>query len=355
MMKDLVKRIAHVEMYVANIILAVSFYQKVFGFKVVHTDKYDNADKVSVVLVQANIKLILTSSKCILGEIAEQISLYGDFVKDIALEVQNLETVYVQAIKSGFISIAPPQDIKFQGKKIRQSTIGTFGNIQHTLIEKVDIDMGDDFILPNHPLVKTENEIIEFIQDIDHIAIAVDELNKWRNLYEQGLGFYPFYQETIETKYSGMDSVVMNSQNDDVKFVFVAPKKGVHKSQIEKFLDYNNDTAGVQHLAFSTKDILDTIMQFKKNNIEFLSISDEYYNNLSSELKENFKEYIERIKDLKILVDKDDDGYLLQIFTKPLQTRPTFFCEFIQRQGATSFGKNNIMALFKAIEKQIDG
>ena len=122
----------------------------------------------------------------------------------------------------------------------------------------------------------------------------------------------------------------------------------------QKYLDCNNSTPGVQHFAFSTESIMAIVDKLRKSNVEFLSIPDDYYSNLSPELKENFKTSIQNIKDLKILVDKDEDGYLLQICTKPLQTRPTFFCELIQRQGATSFGKNNIMALFKAVEKQIE-
>lgn len=348
MIKNLVKRIIYTELYVANIIQAASLYVNSFGFRLAKMEKYEDEDKVSIVLVQKNIKLILTASKRRTGEIAEQVNLYGDFVKDITFEVQNVEALHKKATQNGFVSIARPKEIRMHGKKAKQSIIGTLGNIQHTLIEKIDS-------IDNYPEIKLDDKEKFLIQDIDHIAIAVNNLAKWQNLYWHGLGFYPFYQETIETQHSGMDSVVMNSQNNFVKLVFIAPKEGTHKSQIQKYLDYNNNTAGVQHIAFSTENILDVVAQFRKSNIEFLSIPDDYYHNLPTELKEHFKTSIDCIKDLKILVDKDEYGYLLQIFTKPLQTRPTFFCELIQRQGATGFGKNNIMALFKAIENQIKG
>lgn len=343
----MVKRILYIELYVANIIQATYLYINSFGFKLVDLERYEDEDQVSIVLIQKNIKLILTSSKRIESEISKEVNLYGDFVKDIALEVQCMEPLYQKAIQNGFISIAAPKEIRMHGKKVKQSVVSTLGNIQHTLIENID---SVDNYLEN----QFNNREKFLIHDIDHIAIAVNNLTKWQNLYAEGLGFYPFYQETIETKHSGMDSIVMNSQNNAVKFVFVSPKQGANKSQIQKYLDYNNTTAGVQHLAFSTEDILDVVSKFRNNNIEFLPIPDDYYIDLPSELKANFKTSIESIKDLKILVDKDEDGYLLQIFTKPLQTRPTFFCELIQRQGATSFGKNNIMALFKAVEKQIE-
>lgn len=344
MLKGYVKRIIYLELYVANIVQAVNFYKEAFCFNVIQENRYENENKVSVILFQENITLILTSPKRHSGEISEQINLYGDFVKDIALEVHSLDITHSKALKAGFVSVIAPHETQFQGKKVKKSIISSFGNMQHTLIEGSEID---EF--------KFSDSSQSLIEDIDHIAIAVDDLAAWTNLYEQGLEFHSFFEETIETKYSGMNSIVMNSQNNIIKFVFVSPKKAIHKSQIEKYLDYNNDTSGVQHLAFSTRNILDTITKLKKNNIEFLNISDDYYHNLSVELKENFKDSIENIKDLKILVDKDESGYLLQSFTKPLQTRPTFFCEIIQRHGATSFGRNNIMALFEALEKQLAG
>ena len=212
--------------------------------------------------------------------------------------MQNIEALHQQAVKHGFISIAEPKEDIFYGGKVKQSIIGTLGNIQHTLIEKTNLS--DNLLLDNYPEMELDDNMKCSIQDIDHIAIAVDNLTKWQDLYAQGLGFYPFYKETIETKHSGMDSVVMNSQNDFVKFVFVSPKQGTHKSQIQKYLDYNNNTPGVQHFAFSTENILDIVAKLRKSNIEFLSIPDDYYSNLSPELKENFKTSIQNIKDLKI-------------------------------------------------------
>ena len=342
----MVIRILYVELYVANIIQATYFYINSFGFRLVDSEKYEDEDQVSVVLIQKNVKLILTSSKQIESAISKEVYLYGDFVKDIALEVSSMNSLYQKAIQNGFIAITAPKEMMIHGKNVKRSVISTLGNIQHTLIE--NIDSVDHYLENQHHNKKN------LIHYIDHIAIAVDNLTTWQNLYEEGLDFYPFCRETIETKHSGMDSIVMNSRNNSVKFVFVSPKGGANQSQIQKYLDYNNSTPGVQHFAFATENILDIVAKCRNNNIEFLPIPDSYYIDLPLELKKNFKASIENIKDFKVLVDKDENGYLLQIFTKPLQTRPTFFCELIQRQGATGFGKNNIMALFKALEKQVE-
>jgi 4-hydroxyphenylpyruvate dioxygenase len=346
---NFIRKVDYIELYVSNIIHSTFFYQNAFGFKVAASGKFKDENKVSNLLLHGDVKLILTSSKNTSDETTEQINLHGDFVKDIALEVENIEILYNQAVKCGFKPISPPIELECKTGKVKSAVIGTFGNTRHTLIER--IDNNDRFTLPNYPDISIDINIKASIQNLDHLAIAVNKLEKWQELYRKGLNFYQFYQETIETKHSGMDSVVMNSQNDIVKFVFVASKAGSYKSQIEKFLDYNND-CGVQHLAFSTNDILKTVTQLKQSSIEFLPIPNDYYENLPDKLKEKFKYEIDSIKFLNILLDKDDYGYLLQIFTKPLQTRPTFFLELIQRQGATSFGRNNIMALFKAVEKQ---
>lgn len=346
----MIKKIDHVELYVANIVQATSFYKNTFGFKTIAERIFDD-EKVSNLLTQGNIQLILTSSKNPKDNISKQVNLHGDFVKDISFEVVGIEKIFSQIISNDFKVVEFPTKLEYQGNVIIKAKIATFGDVEHTLIEKIDCNK--KFILPDYPVLDNDIKIEANLQTIDHVAIAVDNLYEWKNLYQQGLNFYQFYQETIETKHTGMDSIVMNSPNNSVKFVFVAPKKGTYKSQIEKFLEYNS-SCGVQHLAFSTQNILDTIKYLKQNNIEFLPIPDSYYENLPIVLKEKFKSSFNTIKELRILLDQDDDGYLQQIFTKPLQTTPTFFLEIIQREGANSFGRNNIMALFKAVEKQLD-
>lgn len=349
-------KIAYVELYVANIIQATNFYKNALGFNIVAQGISTNgrtSNKISNILTQGSIYLILTSSLDYKDLLSKQVNVHGDFVKDISFEVTNIYKVYNQAISQSFVSIEKPNVISHQGNKVIKAKIGTFGDVVHTLIEKIHCK--DEFVVPGYPVLNFQKETSPSskIDKLDHVAIAVDNLNKWKEFYRDGLGFYQFYQETIETKRTGMDSVVMNSNNDIVKFVFVAPKKTTYKSQIEKFLEYNN-ASGVQHLAFSTQDIISTVRHLKKHHIEFLAIPDEYYDNLSDTLKKYFQNIFSSIKELGILVDQDNDGYLQQIFTKPIQTKPTFFLEIIQRSGAYSFGKNNITALFKAVEKQLD-
>lgn len=345
----MIKKIGYVELYVTNIVQATSFYQNTFGFEIIAQKTFNN-EIVSNLLTQGDIQLILTSSKNPGDNVTKQVNLHGDFVKDISFEVIDIEKTFNQIITSGFKVIEFPTKLEYQDNIIIKAKIATFGDIEHTLIEKIDCNKR--FILPDYPTLDTDIKIEANLQTIDHVAIAVDNLYEWKNLYKQGLNFYQFYQETIETKHTGMDSVVMNSLNNSVKFVFVAPKKGTYKSQIEKFLEYNG-SCGIQHLAFSTQNILDTIKYLKQNSIEFLSIPDSYYENLPLALKEQFKTNFNVIKELGILLDQDDSGSLQQIFTKPIQTKPTFFLEIIQREGSSSFGKNNIMALFKAVEKQL--
>ncbi len=345
----MIKNINYIELYVANVIQSTSFYKNALGFEIIAQDICHD-EKVSNLLTQGNITLILTSSRHFKDSISKQLNLHGDFVKDISFEITNMEEVFDQILNTSFKIIDYPTKIEYQGDIIIKAKIATFGDVEHTLIEK--INCSKKFVLPGYPTFKNGGKIGTNLKTVDHIAIAVNNLYKWKNLYKHGLNFHKFYQETIETEHSGMDSVVMNSPNNLIKFVFVAPKKGEYKSQIEKFLECNG-SCGVQHLAFSTQDILNTIKQLRQNGIEFLKVPDNYYENLPEALKKHFKDEFCTIKNLGILLDQDGDGYLQQIFTKPLQTRPTFFLEVIRREGSNSFGRNNIMALFKAVEKEL--
>jgi len=236
-----------------------------------------------------------------------------------------------------------------QGLSIKVAKIKTFGNTYHTLVEYND---DNHFIIPNLYYTGKYTCNNDGLQDIDHIAIAVQDLNKYCSNYESGLCFYMSHKETVETQKSGMNSVVMNSKNDSIKFVFVEGINGKAMSQISQFL-YHNAGEGVQHLAFSSFDILRDISTYKAKGLDFLSAPTGYYSSFSSTLKMYFKKILEDLKTYQILVDRDEKGYLLQIFTRPIQTKPTLFLEIIQRDGSKGFGRNNILALFKSIESQI--
>lgn len=347
---NFIERVSHIEMYVANLFQTTYLYTKAFGFVII--GKQNVEDYVSVLLKQSDVYIILTSSTNSKSFISEQINLHGDFIKDIGFEVKKLESIFSHATLNGFKQIAPIERIDFQGNKLIKAVIGTFGNTQHTLIERIDCKK--EFFLPGYPpvpsVVTSKQEVN--LTHIDHIAVALEDINIWEKAYKDGLYLKRSYQEVIETQYSGMSTIAMTSPNNSFKLVLTEAKKGLKISQIEKFITYNNFSGGIQHLAFSTPDIIKTISLLKQNHIEFLSTPSNYYDNLSEDIKSHFQSCFSQIQDLEIMIDKDENGYLLQIFTIFLQTRPTFFLEIIQRENATSFGRNNILTLFRALEQQ---
>ncbi len=346
----MINNIYYVEMYVANILHSTSFYVKNFGFIHIAQKSSNDGNTVSNLLVNGNTKLILTASKLPDSEISKKVHIRGDFVNDISFEVDDLETIYQQMSNNGFNVITPIEQIIAKDNSYKFATLSANGDIQHSLVEKQNCN--SSFFLKGFSLIDNIQDRNGSVIKVDHIAIAVDNLERFTELYKRGLGFYNFFSETIKTKHTGMDSVVMNSKNDAVKFVFVTPIPNTRESQIDKFLQYNGGS-GVQHIAFLTDNILDVVNDISKNGISFVPAPDAYYDTIDSHLKDYFLHRLENIKDLGVLVDKDDKGYLLQIFTTPLQTRPTFFIEIIQREGAESFGRNNIISLFNAVEKQL--
>ena len=335
-------KIKYIEIYVANIVQSKYFYTNGFGFKEIYnkSDKDNNIEQSLLKL--GSILLLLTSSKESNSNINKEISIRGDTIKDIGLEVDDVNLIINKAHTFGAnISEQPNECLLFESERVIKAVINTFGETKHTLIQQID---SNNNTVSNYK-VSTD------IKCIDHLAIAVEDFDYCKNYYKNIFKFYQSYEEKIETSLTGMDSIVMNAKNDEIKLVFVKPLKKKLTSQIDMFLKYNC-SPGVQHVAFLTTNIINTLQILKNNGIELLDVPDSYYKNLSQNIKLNYKKVLNQLQNLNVLIDEENENFLLQVFTKPTQTRPTLFYEIIQREGAKNFGKNNITALFKAMEQQ---
>lgn len=324
----MIKNIPYIEKYVANLEKETDFLVRSFGFNLLNKAQHSNGNE-STILEEGNVRIILTSGK----EAREQIDIHGDFIKDVAFELKDIESTYDKAIEAGFKPLLDP--VKEGDVKLAQ--ISTFGNSIHTLIETKN--------------TKETSPKQGNFQSIDHIAIAVDDLDYWSNLYEKGLNLKEFSKDIIETDKTGMYSRVLNSSNNKVSLFFAAPKKGKLESQIDKYLEENTGS-GIQHIALCTKDIITVIKNLKSKNVKFVSPPDNYYEEMAEDLRAKFQDNLNIIRELQIFIDQDYNGEMLQIFTEPLQDRSTFFLEIIQRDKAITFGRNNVLALFRALEQK---
>ena len=337
----------YVEFYVSNIISTSIFYRMVLGFQLKGIK--NNGEVISHLLVQNEIFLIITSPLKNNSAIAFDLFKYGEVVKDVAIQVEDVKMLFDVACCNGAKPVKYPLKI---GQNIETAKIETFGNFHHSLYNN---SISESFFYDNLgftmvPNVNKEKNKIQ-LKKIDHIAIAVDDLKKWQNFYQQVFDFNVFSKELVHTKISGMDSTVMFSNNQKYKFVLVRPLEGKVKSQIEIFLEYNGGS-GVQHLAFGCDNIFKTVEEIKANGIDLLPVPDEYYSNLTDNVVKYLGDNFQKAKELGILIDYEESRYLLQTFTKHITTRPTFFLEFISRKGLSGFGQNNIKALFEAIERE---
>ncbi len=340
-----------IEFYVGNLIQASHFYKTALGFSSIayrdHNKDFENS--ASVLLRQNKIYFILTSTSKPTSTIAVHISKHGDGVKDIALLTDNVNEAFAKAIECGARVIQPPTVVNDNGSKIIKAIISTFGETQHTLIER---EGEADFFLPGFEQQANDigNTKVD-LQDIDHLAICIEEgtLDKWSIFYQEAFGFTEIYREEVHNGNSGMNSIVLQNELGNCKFTILEPLPGAQKSQIQNFLDFYQD-CGVQHIALITDDIISSVTKLRNNGMNFLRIPRPYYISLPERISE--LQNIENLEKLQILVDRDKDGLLFQVFSKVIQTQPTFFIEVIQRQGATTFGKGNIRALFEAVARE---
>ncbi|MDX1760811.1 MAG: 4-hydroxyphenylpyruvate dioxygenase [Christiangramia sp.] len=346
-----------VELYVGNAKQAAYYYQHAWGFQPVAYAGLETGkkDSVSYVLQQGKIRIVLTSPLEKDGEINEHINKHGDGVKFVALWVDDARKSYEETTKRGAKSYVEPYELEDANGKAVISGIHTYGETIHLFVERGEYEGP---FLPGYRVYDTKAKSSETgLKFIDHMVgnVGWNEMNKWVEFYGKVMGFaqlVSFDDKDISTDYTALMSKVMSNGNGRIKFPINEPAEGKKKSQIEEYIDFYNG-AGVQHIALATDNIIETVTQLRDRGVEFLYVPETYYDDLLDRVGE-IDEDLEPLKELGVLVDRDDEGYLLQIFTKPVLDRPTMFFEIIQRKGAQSFGKGNFKALFEAIEREQD-
>ena len=344
-----------VEFYVGNAKQASHFYRTTFGYRLIayRGPETGTRDRASYVLQQGKIRLVFTSPIRADGEVADHVRRHGDGVKDIALWVDDARELFHTAIERGARAIREPEVLTDEHGEAVVAAIATYGDTIHTLVERANYR---GVFLPGfQPRESAYNPAPVGVEYVDHCVgnVELGKMNEWVGFYERVMGFknlISFDDKDISTEYSSLMSKVVSSGNERIKFPINEPASGKKKSQIDEYLEFYGGP-GVQHLALSTDDILHTVTELRNRGVEFLTVPTTYYEELQGRVG-TIDEPVDQLAELGILVDRDPDGYLLQIFTKPMQDRPTLFYEIIQRKGARSFGKGNFKALFEAIERE---
>ncbi len=343
----------YVEFYVGNALQAAHYYITAFGFQPLAYAGLETGliNHTSYVVKQDKITLVLTSSLVADSPIAEHQKLHGDGVKIVALWVDDARSAYRETIKRGAKSYAEPFTYKDDNGEVVTSGIYTYGETVHLFVERKNYC---GLFFPGFIEWKTAHNSSDVgLKYVDHTVgnVGWNEMNVWAKFYEKVMGFsqiVSFDDKDISTEYTALMSKVMSNNNGRIKFPINEPAHGKKKSQIEEYLDFYNGP-GVQHVAMATDNIVATVKELKNRGVEFLIIPKSYYDTVLERVG-SIDEELQVLRELGILVDRDDEGYLLQIFTRPVQVRPTVFYEIIQRKGAKSFGKGNFKALFEAIE-----
>lgn len=345
----------HLEFYVGNAKQSAMYYQAALGFELVAYCGPETGirDRVSYVLQQDKIRIVLTSALTPDHEVARHVQEHGDGVKVLALWVDDAERAYYTALERGAKSAFAPKTLRDEHGEVVLSAIHTYGDTIHTFVERSNYNGAFMPGFESRPSVYPFKPV--GLKYVDHCVgnVELGDMNKWVKFYQDVMGFkllITFDDNDISTEYTALMSKVVSNGNGYVKFPINEPAKGLKKSQIEEYIDFYRG-AGVQHIAVATDDILATVSQMRSNGVDFLRVPDNYYEDVPERVGK-IEEKLEDLKALNILVDRDEDGYLLQIFTKPIQDRPTVFFEIIQRRGAKSFGKGNFKALFEAIERE---
>ncbi len=345
----------YIELYVGNAKQAAHFYKTAFGFQSLAYAGPETGvrDRASYVLVQDKMRLMLTSPLHSDSPIAEHHKKHGDGVKVLALWVDDAYDAYEQTIKRGGKSYMEPTTLNDENGEVRMSGIHTYGEVVHVFVERKNYN--GVFMPGFRKWESTYNPEPTGLLYVDHCVgnVGWNQMNPWVDFYANVMGFkniLSFDDNDISTEYSALMSKVMSNGNGYVKFPINEPAEGKKKSQVEEYLDFY-EGEGTQHIAIATNDIVSTVKQLMARGVEFLKVPSSYYDDLLDRVGP-IEEDLEPLKELGILVDRDDQGYLLQLFTKPVEDRPTMFYEIIQRKGAKSFGKGNFKALFEAIERE---
>lgn len=345
----------YTELYVGNAKQAAHFYKSALGFQSLAYAGLETGlkDRTSYVVVQDKIRLVLTSPLTKDHPINDHLAKHGDGVKVIALWVDDATKAWEETTSRGAKSYMKPTVEEDEHGKVVKSGIHIYGDTVHLFIERKNYR--GTFLPGFKPWKSDYNPAPVGLKYIDHMVgnVGWNEMNKWVKFYEEVMGFanvLGFDDKDISTEYSALMSKVMSNGNGRIKFPINEPADGKKKSQIEEYLDFYNGE-GVQHLAVATDDIVKTVREMMARGVEFLKVPSSYYDDLLDRVGP-IEEDIAPLKELGILVDRDDEGYLLQLFTRPVQDRPTLFFEVIQRKGAKSFGKGNFKALFESIERE---
>jgi len=346
----------YVEFYVGNAKQAAHYYMSAFGFQALAYAGPETGikDKVSYAVRQHKLTFVLTTPLKPGNEIADHVYKHGDGVKALALRVSDAANAWKETIKRGAHSAMEPMTVTDESGDLVMSGIHTYGDTVHLFIERKNYN---GMFMPGYkewgnPYFQPADTGLQYV---DHCVgnVGWHQMNPWVSFYENVMGFrniLTFDDEDISTEYSALMSKVMSNGNGFVKFPINEPAEGKKKSQVEEYLEYYNGE-GVQHVALATNDIVKTVTELRKRGVEFLQVPTSYYDDLLERVG-HIDEDLAPLKELGILVDRDHEGYLLQLFTKPVEDRPTLFFEIIQRKGAQSFGKGNFKALFEAIERE---
>ncbi len=345
----------HVELYCGNAKQSAYYYQQAWGYELVAYAGPETGvrDRASYVLQQGKIRLVLTSAMHPDSEISKHVLQHGDGVKVLALWVDDARKSYEETTRRGAVGIIEPVVLKDEDGEVVISAIKTYGETIHKFVERKNYKGA--FMPGYKPKKSGINAVPVGLKHIDHCVgnVELGKMNEWVKFYEDVMGFkllLTFDDEDISTEYSALMSKVVSNGSGYVKFPINEPAAGKKKSQIEEYIEFYHGP-GCQHMALATDDIIATVTELRKRGVEFLSVPDVYYDDVWQRVGK-INEDVEAVKKLNILVDRDDEGYLLQLFTKPVQDRPTVFFEIIQRCGAKSFGKGNFKALFEAIERE---
>ncbi len=345
----------HVEFYVGNARQAAYFYRAAFGMSLIAYagPETGRRDRASYVLQQGKVRFVLTTALRPDSEIARHVATHGDGVRAIALWVDDARQAWLETTSRGAHSVQEPTEFSDEHGSVTTSSIAVYGDTIHTFVDRTRYTGA---FFPGYQAVKHDHIARPVgLLHIDHIVgnVGWNAMNEWVDFYTNvmGFGLYQHFDDNdISTEYSALMSKVMANGNGYVKFPINEPAEGRRKSQIEEYLDFYQGP-GVQHMALATNDILETVSKMKQQGVDFLTVPHSYYTELQGRVGK-IDEPIEELERLGILVDRDNEGYMLQIFTRPVEDRPTVFYEVIQRKGSRSFGKGNFKALFEAIERE---
>ncbi len=345
----------YVELYVGNAKQSAHYYKTAFGFQSLAYAGLETGmrDHTSYVLAQGKIRLVLTTPLTSHSPIAEHVKKHGDGVKVIALWVEDARKAFHETVERGATPFMEPAVERDGFGEVVRSGIHTYGDTVHIFVERKNYN---GIFLPGYePWISEYNPKETGLKYIDHMVGNVNwgQMNTWAQFYRETMGFanlISFDDKDISTQYSALMSKVMTNGNGRIKFPINEPASGLKKSQIEEFVDFY-EGSGCQHIAVATDDIVFTVSEMRKRGVEFLHVPGSYYDTVADRVGA-IDENLARLKELGIMVDRDDEGYLLQIFTRPVEDRPTMFFEIIQRKGAKSFGKGNFQALFESIEEE---